>query len=168
MSYVSGADFRKQVRSHFTSFLITLFLCCAYIRCVAVHVLVNDVLKTKMLVCCVMPCRNIQLKLPLLDKLTLRYNYVNNCDYNKIYIYKKYSLFLHETMYTHIYIKYISVTHEDNAYVNSYNEIIQHFDMLKFSFLWIAYGCNMLCGLRRRSWLFNGTAWCRHRRCVYH
>lgn len=85
-----------------------------------------------------------------------------------IYIYKKYSLFLHETMYTHIYIKYISVTHEDNAYVNSYNEIIQHFDMLKFSFLWIAYGCNMLCGLRRRSWLFNGTAWCRHRRCVYH
>lgn len=71
-------------------------------------------------------------------------------------------------MYTRIYIKYTSVSHEENAYAYIYNEIIQHFDMLKLSFFWIAYGCNMLCGLRRRSWLFNGSAWFRHRRCVYH
>lgn len=67
VSYVSGADFRKQVRSHSHSFLLHYFYAALTDECVAVNVLVNDVLKTKMRVCCVMPGRNIQLKLPVLD-----------------------------------------------------------------------------------------------------
>lgn len=67
VSCVSGAGFRKQVRSPFTQFLITLFYAALTYECVAV-----DFLKQKCFVCCVMPCRNIQLKLPVLDKLKLR------------------------------------------------------------------------------------------------